>query len=99
MEIPTPQSRRLKRAELTSGIGALILGIGIGVLLFRYISPYSIPVLLTGLFMHAWGMFDKRRLEHETEQKSLWWTETLYWLCWILLIMLGVSLLIFPFTN
>ena len=45
----------LKKAELASGIGALILGIGLGVLFSGYLKSHSLTILIIGVVMHAWG--------------------------------------------
>ena len=39
---------------------------------------------------HAWGMFDKRRLESGTAIARVWWVEALYWGCWAVLAALAV---------
>ena len=76
---------RVKRAELTSGVGALVLGTGLGALFAQYLAPAAIPVLAAGLLLHAWGMYDKRRLERGSEAASVRYATALYWLCWALL--------------
>ena len=76
---------RLKRAELTSGVGALVLGTGLGALFARYLAPAAIAVLAAGLLLHAWGMYDKHRLERGSDAASLRYAAALYWLCWALL--------------
>ena len=80
---------RLKRAELTSGVGALLLGLGLGVMLARYLEPYGFALLVLGLLMHVWGMLSKHRLESSFEAASAWWSEALYWLCWAALVSLA----------
>jgi hypothetical protein len=79
---------RLKRAETTSAIGAGILGAGIGILFGATLQPFGIPALLLGLVMHAWGMFDKHRLETDAVLPRVWWVELLYWVCWVTLVAL-----------
>ncbi len=83
---------RIKRAKLLSGIGAVTLGIGLGVLLSNFLKLYALPVLLIGVVMHALGMFIEHRLENKSANASVWWAEILYWVCWILL--LGVIIFI-----
>ena len=83
---------RIKKAELLGGVGALVLGMGLGLLLSSFLKPYANAFLLVGLLMHAWGMFDKHRLEAATSGASLWWAELLYWVCWIALLVLVASL-------
>ena len=79
----------MKRADLLSGVGAVVLGMGLGLLFARLLTPYATPLLLTGLLMHAWGMFDKHRLEKASTGARLWWEEALYWVCWIALLILA----------
>ena len=81
---PRSQAGQLHRAELVSGLGAVVLGVGLGLLLSRYLQGAAVPVLLAGVVVHGWGMYDKRRLE-QAEVPRAWWVEALYWLCWILL--------------
>jgi hypothetical protein len=85
-QIRSPQ----KRAELLGSVGALILGMGISPLFARFLTPYTTPLLLTGLLMHAWGMYDKHRLEREETSAPQWWVELLYWVCWVALLVLCV---------
>lgn len=77
---------RAKRAELLSGIGAMVLGIGLGVLLSSFLKPYALPVLFIGLAMHALGMFMEHKFERASTGIRLWWAEILYWVCWIALL-------------
>ncbi len=83
---------QVKRAELTAAIGAGVLGAGLGLLLDRALKPYTLPILLLGLLIHGWGMYDKHRLESHSEAPRLWWAEWLYWGCWVTL--LGLALYI-----
>lgn len=55
-------TRRLPLAELTSALGAGILGLGIGVLGADYLRGVGLPTVV-GLLLHGWGMADKHRLE------------------------------------
>ena len=83
---------RRKRADLTSGVGAGVLGGGIALLLAPYLRAYAIPLLLAGALLHGWGMFDRHRMDNQEGAATLRWAEALYWLCWIAL--LGVALYI-----
>ena len=53
---------RLKLAELTSEIGALVLGVDLGALFARWVGPAAGFVTLAGVLVHAFGMWDKHRL-------------------------------------
>jgi hypothetical protein len=81
-------SARIKGAELLSGIGAVLLGAGIGLLFSNLLMPYTTPLLVVGLLTHAWGMFNKHRLESGLSVGRLWWMELLYWVCWLALLVL-----------
>jgi hypothetical protein len=41
--------------------------------------------VLTGVISHAFGMWDKRRLEAREELENPAWVAAFYWLCWLLL--------------
>ena len=75
---------RLRFAELTSSVGAGVLGFGLGLLVGPRLPISGIPVLVVGLGMHVWGMFDKHRLERRAIAET-WWSKVAYWICWILL--------------
>jgi uncharacterized membrane protein YecN with MAPEG domain len=87
--VAKPSRRRL--AELTSGVGALVLGIGLGVLAADRLYRFGIPLLLVGAVAHAWGMFDKHRLERQADAPNVWWELLVYWVCWILLGLAGLG--------
>ena len=75
---------RLRLAELTSSVDAGVLGFGLGLLLGRSLPISGVPVLVVGLGLHVWGMFDKHRLESGAVVET-WWSKAAYWACWILL--------------
>ena len=76
---------RVKLAELTSGVGALVLGIGLGALFVRWVSPAAGVVTLAGVLVHAFGMWDKHRLDGQSPGDSSVLVRALYWTCWLLL--------------
>jgi hypothetical protein len=84
----------LKRADLASSVRAGLLGVGLGILLFPLLQPFWVLIVALGGVMHVWGMFTKHRLEKEASRSAVWWSEALYWLCWLILL-LGAFLL-FP---
>jgi F0F1-type ATP synthase assembly protein I len=53
MDTLNQKTSRLKMAELMSGIGAVVLGMGLGLLFSRFLSPYTTPLILIGLLTHA----------------------------------------------
>jgi hypothetical protein len=87
---------RLKFAELTSGVGALVLGIGLGGVFATWIGPAAGLVALAGVLAHAFGMWDKHRLEAQTPMDSGPLVTALYWVCWLMLAGVLVFLLVTP---
>lgn len=85
---------RLKVAELSSGVGALVLGIGLGASFSSWFAPAAGLVTVSGLVLHAFGMWDKHRLDAANEIASPPWVTALYWLCWLLLAGVLVILLV-----
>ena len=83
----------LKLAELTSGVGALVLGVGLGALFPQWFGPFAGIITVVGLSLHAFGMWDKHRLEALSEGEHSPWVVALYWVCWLLLVGVLVMLL------
>jgi len=91
----TYEARQLastKRAELLSSVGAGVLGAGLALLLAEALAPYAVAILLVGLCAHAWGMFERHRLERQVRAARLWWVEALYWSCWFALAALAIAI-------
>jgi len=86
-----PQS---KRADLASGIGAGLLGGGLGALVAQYVSvaAVAVPFVVIGVILHAWGMLERHRLDAAAPR--MWWAEILIWGCWATLVVLVAFLLI-----
>jgi hypothetical protein len=76
---------RLKVAELTSGVGALVLGVGLGALFPQLFAPAAGVIALAGVVAHAFGMWDKHRLAGRAHAQSEQWVTVFYWVCWLLL--------------
>ena len=76
---------RLKLAELTSGVGGLVLGVGLGALFVTWVGPAAGFITLAGLAAHAFGMWDKHRIERRTEADNGRLVLALYWVCWLML--------------
>ena len=83
---------RRKIADLTSGVGALVLGVGLGALFADWIASAAWLIAASGLLMHAFGMWDKHRLE-SADHADARWIVAMYWLCWVLLAAVFVVLL------
>jgi hypothetical protein len=85
---------RLKLAELTSGVGALVLGVGLGALFAPWVGPAAVVVTFAGLVVHAFGMWDKHRLEAQTSEDRSALVLALYWVCWLMLAGILVFLIV-----
>lgn len=72
-------AQSIQRAQLTSAVGAGVLGAGLGVMTSQWLRPYALSILALGIVMHAWGIYDKHRLE--AGGLRIWWSELLYWIC------------------
>ena len=42
-------------------------------------------ISVVGLSLHAFGMWDKHRLEGRDQAETSLWVVVLYWACWLLL--------------
>jgi len=56
---------RRKKADLTSVIGATILGSGFGAFAAQYVDlgPVAVALVVVGIMMHAWGMLERHHLD------------------------------------
>lgn len=80
---------RLKTAELTSASGVLAIGVGLGALLASTVSPRAGLLIVAGIAIHGFGMWDKHRLERGQPAES-GFIALLYWACWSVLASLAV---------
>lgn len=76
---------RLQIADLTSGVGAGVLGLGLGALWSERLTSAAGLIAAVGLVMHGFGMWDKHRRESDVTVRDSPWTLTMYWGCWVLL--------------
>ena len=54
---------RMQTADLMSGVGALVLGLGLGALWERWLTPGASVIAVAGLVTHGAGMWSKHRRE------------------------------------
>ena len=59
---------RLKFAELTSWVGALVLGIGLGALVPHWFTGSAVLIVVAGAVCHGFGMWHKHRLDSRRNQ-------------------------------
>ena len=78
------RSRR-NQAELLSTVGAAVLGAGVALLLERWLAPFAVLIAVVGLAVHAWGMFNKHRIESSEKVQRTPWEPYVYWTCWLVL--------------
>jgi hypothetical protein len=83
---------RRKAAELLSTTGALVLGVGIGLLLPAAGAPFAWVAVILGILSHGWGMYEKNRIEALAGEEPRWWHRVLYWGCWAALAALVIYL-------
>lgn len=75
----------IKGAELISGGGAVVLGVGLGLLAPVLLQRYALPLLFVGVLLHGVGMTLKYRLE-ASGRKTPDWVRALFWMCWAALV-------------
>lgn len=76
---------RVQLAELTSGLGARVLGVGLGAPFPRLFGRGAALITVGGLSVHAFGMWDTHRLEALGDTENPSWVVALYGVCWLLL--------------
>jgi hypothetical protein len=70
----------------------LVLGVGLGALVPEWFASSALVILLVGVALHAFGMWDKHRIEASTQEKAVRWVAVAYWMCWLLLAGLALFL-------
>ncbi len=88
-------TQREKLGQLTSSVGAGILGIGIGARITRPLENLEPFVIGAGLVLHLWGMIDNHRAGAGSAQP--WWSTAAYWVCWVGLAALAVAVVVRAF--
>ena len=85
---------RRKLAELTSSLGALVLGIGLGAMFAPWITGTGVTIAAVGVIAHAFGMWDGHRQDTRSHIHNPAWVVALYVLCWVLLAAVLLALLL-----
>lgn len=83
---------RASLANLTSTVGAGVLGAGIGVVAADLLRGAGVALLVVGAIMHGWGMADRHRLDRDAPRPL--WSAALYWLCWAALAMIAAAVIL-----
>jgi len=76
---------RVKSAGVLSGVGAIVLGAGLGLLAPLPMQRHALPLLGAGVLLHGAGMTLKYRLEAGGREPQ-WWDRALFWACWAVLL-------------
>ena len=82
-----------KQSDLATSSGAGLLGAGLGALAAAWLRPVAVALVLLGAALHGWGMLARHRLERRGGLALPRWSLALYWLCWLVLLGLGLYLL------
>jgi hypothetical protein len=83
------QRTAAKGAELVSGLGAIVLGMGLALVLPAWLRAFAFPLLIVGALAHGAGMTLKYRFETRQTEPSRW-ERGLFWLCWACLAGVGI---------
>jgi hypothetical protein len=89
-----PRVAQEKRVDLAGSVGAGVLGLGLGSMLGSWFGPVAVPLLLVGAALHGWAMLARRQRERAEGTEIPTWSVALFWLCWAVLLALGVYLLL-----
>ena len=73
----------VRYADITSGIGAGVLGVGLGILIGDELRPIAAILLLIGALLHGWAMWRKHHLQRANVVELPHWSVVLYWICWL----------------
>lgn len=77
------QDACIQRAELLSSVGAAVVGAGLALFFADTLGQHKLAILVLGVVAHAVGMFRKHQLEGRNSIGRVWWSEALYWICWL----------------
>jgi hypothetical protein len=86
---------KIELAQSASGIGAFVLGIGVGLLLLSTIVAAKYLLVAVGIALHGWGMMSLSRIKNEDGTPMFYTNHTLrllMWVCALALIALTVYL-------
>lgn len=94
--VPKRQQLQIELAQSASGIGAFVLGIGVGVLFLGSLGVAKFVFLAVGIASHGWGMTALSRMKNTDGSPMFYtnhWLRLLMWVCAVALIALTVFLI------
>jgi hypothetical protein len=77
-----PEASGVRRADITSSTGAAVLGLGVGALFHTALLQFVAWLLLLGLLMHGYGMYEKQKMERGATAVPRW-VGALNAACWL----------------
>lgn len=98
----TDSSEPMKNQQFyqsASSLGSGILGLGLGVLLSRWIGAWTLYLIAAGLFIHGWGMYKLHYSGNASWSKLPGWLKMSVGVCWLVLAGLLAWLLVKFFEN
>lgn len=85
--------------QSASSLGAGILGLGLGILLSRWVGAWTSFLIAGGLFIHGWGMYKLHYSGNASWSKLPAWLKISVGVCWLVLAGLLGWLLVRIFGN
>lgn len=85
---------RIKQAQLLSSVGAVALGAGLTLQFGGSLAAHAEAIIAVGRNVHGAGTFLQHRAERAVGRARIRWIEALYWVCWILLALLGLVIVV-----
>lgn len=85
--------------QSASSLGTGILGLGLGILLSRWLGAWTPFLIAAGLFIHGWGMYKLHYSGNASWSKLPGWLKISVGVCWLVLAGLLGWLLVKIFGN
>ena len=85
--------------QSASSLGAGILGLGLGILVSRWLGAWTPFLIAAGLFIHGWGMYKLHYSGNSTWANLPGWLKISVGVCWLVLAGLLGWLLVKIFGN
>ena len=85
--------------QSASSLGAGILGLGLGILVSRWLGAWTPFLIAAGLFIHGWGMYKLHYRGSASWSKLPGWLKISVGVCWLVLAGLLGWLLVKIFGN